>query len=381
MTDDIARPHDRFMKDLLSHPARAGMLLRERLPEAVTRHLSDELPEPMRDSFVDERLREYFTDRLFRVRTVNGRSAFLYVLIEHKSSPDNKVGWQLLRYMVEILKQWEKENPNWERFPAVVPFVFHHGAEEWKIPNEFLHLMEVEKGWEPYLLNFRFPVLDLGIVPDTELSENSRLRPWLVAMKYATRKDRQAAIVELLIGSLKKAPEALESVAYYLVRVYGYDEQTLRRIIREVQPKEEEKMMSQFAEEIERKVKSQFAEEIERKVRSQFAEEIERKVKSQFAEEIERRVKSQFAEEIERKVRSQFSQEIERKVRHSALQEGIQKGRLEGEAKLLLRMLPHRFGPLPLEITERIHSADPNTIGIWADRVLDAKSLDEVFSE
>ena len=38
MTGDIAHPHDRFMKELLSRPERADMLLRERLPEAVTRH-------------------------------------------------------------------------------------------------------------------------------------------------------------------------------------------------------------------------------------------------------------------------------------------------------------------------------------------------------
>ena len=72
-------------------------------------------------------------------------------------------------------------------------------------------------------------------------------------MKYATRKDRQAAVVELLIALLKDAPEDIEPIAYYLVRVYGYDEQTLRKIIREVQPREEEKMMSQFAREIESK--------------------------------------------------------------------------------------------------------------------------------
>ncbi|MBT8420571.1 MAG: hypothetical protein KJO08_06880 [Gammaproteobacteria bacterium] len=61
--------------------------------------------------------------------------------------------------------------------------------------------------------------------------------------------------------------------------VYHYDEQTLRQIIREVRPEEEEKMMSQFAQDIERKVKSQFAQEIERKVKSQLAQEIERKVR------------------------------------------------------------------------------------------------------
>ncbi|NNJ84544.1 MAG: DUF4351 domain-containing protein [Gammaproteobacteria bacterium] len=47
----------------------------------------------------------------------------------------------------------------------------------------------------------------------------------------------------------------------------------------------------------------------------------------------------------------------------------------------MLRMLPRRFGPLSDEITERVYGADRNTIEVWADRVLDAKSLDDVFTE
>nr|VFJ66304.1 MAG: conserved hypothetical protein (putative transposase or invertase) [Candidatus Kentron sp. DK] len=86
--------------------------------------------------------------------------------------------------------------------------------------------------------------------PSRRTPKSDRL---LVAMKYATRKDRQAAVVELLIALLKDAPEDIKPIAYYLVRVYGYDEQTLRKIIREVRPREEEKMMSQFAREIQSK--------------------------------------------------------------------------------------------------------------------------------
>jgi len=63
------------------------------------------------------------------------------------------------------------------------------------------------------------------------------------------------------------------------------------------------------------------------------------------------------------------------------VQQGIRKGRLEGEAKLLLRILPRRFGPLPDEISKRVYWADPETIETWVDRVLDAESLEDIFSE
>ena len=130
MTDTkISHPHDHFLKELLSYPETARTLLRERLPEAVVKYLSTKPPERVPGSFVDKALREYLSDRLFEVEIITGKTAFPYVLIEHKSTPDNKVGWQLLRYLVEILKQWEKKHPTWDHLPAIVPFVFYRGLD------------------------------------------------------------------------------------------------------------------------------------------------------------------------------------------------------------------------------------------------------------
>ncbi|MBF0107761.1 MAG: Rpn family recombination-promoting nuclease/putative transposase, partial [Magnetococcales bacterium] len=124
---DISHPHDRFLKALLANPATAGALLRERLPKEVVAMLSDDPPELVEGSFVDEALRTHLTDRLYRVKTITGRAALLYVLIEHKSSPDVRIGWQLLNYIIEALKQWAREHPGWKQLPAIVPFVFYHG--------------------------------------------------------------------------------------------------------------------------------------------------------------------------------------------------------------------------------------------------------------
>jgi len=340
----IPQPHDHFMKELLSHPGRAGTLLRERLPEEVARFLSAKPPEPVPGSFVDEQLKEHRSDQLFQVETISGRTAFLYVLIEHKSSPDEQIGLHLLRYMAEILRDWEKKNPNWKRLPAIIPFVVYHGAEEWKIPTEFRQIIDAEEAWGPYLMNFRFPVVDLGEIPDGLLSGDPRLHVWLLAMKYATREKRQMAVRELLIRALRAVPEDLRPIVAYLIQTYVYDEKTLRRMIRSVKPEEEE-MISQFARDVIAREKPKW----ERQFREEMA--------SRFAQDIVAREKPKWEQ--------MFRQE----------------GRLEGEAELLLRQLSRRFPPLPDEISERVHNADPGTIESWADRILDAKSLDEVFQE
>ncbi len=72
---DIIHPHDRFLKALLSNPATAGTLLRERLPKEVVEVLSSDPPELVEGSFVDEELRAHLTDRLYRVKTGVSKSS------------------------------------------------------------------------------------------------------------------------------------------------------------------------------------------------------------------------------------------------------------------------------------------------------------------
>lgn len=70
------------------------------------------------------------------------------------------------------------------------------------------------------------------------------------------------------------------------------------------------------------------------------------------------------------------------------LNEGMQKGRLEGkqeglqegELNLLIRQLNRRFGPLDAATLLRLQQADSDDLEHWADNILDAKTLDEVFA-
>lgn len=56
-------------------------------------------------------------------------------------------------------------------------------------------------------------------------------------------------------------------------------------------------------------------------------------------------------------------------------------GRVEGRAEFLLYLLSMRFGPTPRGISDRIHAADGAQVVTWAQRLLTASTLDEVFSE
>ncbi|MBF0108172.1 MAG: DUF4351 domain-containing protein [Magnetococcales bacterium] len=66
-----------------------------------------------------------------------------------------------------------------------------------------------------------------------------------------------------------------------------------------------------------------------------------------------------------------WSREIERK--------GYREGYREGEAWMLMRQLQRRFGMLPEWIGERIAQAKPELLEEWGLRILNARSLEEIF--
>jgi len=59
--------------------------------------------------------------------------------------------------------------------------------------------------------------------------------------------------------------------------------------------------------------------------------------------------------------------------------EGRQLGRAEGAASALVRLLEHRFGPVPSDLRQRIFASDVTTIETWLDRALEAPELLRVF--
>ncbi len=66
-------------------------------------------------------------------------------------------------------------------------------------------------------------------------------------------------------------------------------------------------------------------------------------------------------------------------ARDEGFADGIEKGIEKGEAGVLLRQLKRKFGPVPEELRRRIDEADSELLLGWAERVLMAEHLEDVF--
>jgi len=71
------------------------------------------------------------------------------------------------------------------------------------------------------------------------------------------------------------------------------------------------------------------------------------------------------------------------------MQQGMEQGMQQGKqqcmqqeaSNMLKRQLTRRFGPLSQATLTRLNSADLEQIECWADNILDAQTLDEVFQD
>ena len=62
------------------------------------------------------------------------------------------------------------------------------------------------------------------------------------------------------------------------------------------------------------------------------------------------------------------------------MKQGMQRGRVEGERALLERQLRRRFGLLSPEVAEKLAEAAAADLETWAENVLDASTIDDVFA-
>jgi hypothetical protein len=87
----------------------------------------------------------------------------------------------------------------------------------------------------------------------------------------------------------------------------------------------------------------------------------------------------QDIEQIERKAQMKYVTSVERLAIERGRKTGKLEGRLEGKLETLTRQLTRRFGPLPEWAAQQLKAATVEQFDLWADRVLDAASLTDVF--
>lgn len=322
--------HDEFLKAILEQPGTAGALLRERLPPEVVALLAPGEPELVQASFVDPELRQSHSDRLFRLARSDGGSLFVYCLVEHKSEPDPRVAWQLLRYLVRVWARLDRDSDGRGKLPPIVPLVVYHGAQDWDAPRRFAAMVEAPPELLPHLLDFPFGFVDIPHIPDAQLSTSLVLQVGLLILKYAFVVTDEPP-VEWVADQLSRLRHAgvprefLEQALRYIWGAYEtMDREAVVAAANRAAPGQEDDMVSPFAREL----------------------------------------LAEGRAEGEAKGRA----------------EGRAEGEARGVAGSLLRVLERRFGRVPAKYRLAIQNGQIDQLQAWLDRAIDAPSLKAVFA-
>lgn len=115
--------HDKFFKETFSDVAVTKDFLSHYLPEVIQQYVDLNTIASQKDSFIDEKLKESFSDLLFQVNIQN-EEGYLYFLFEHKSSPEKGIPLQLLKYIVSICETKAKKQDEWD-LPIIIPLVIY----------------------------------------------------------------------------------------------------------------------------------------------------------------------------------------------------------------------------------------------------------------
>ena len=184
----LGKPHDSYFKAVFQVPELAEQLIRYALPPDMLDEIDLATLVLAEDSFVDENLKASLSDLVYSCHFKSGGPIRICLLVEHKSEkPGRSIYLQLLRYLLNIMENDEKAGA--EEYSLTIPIVYYHGKEPWR-PATLRKLFEqLPVGFQRFVPDFEFIVVDLQGMDDDEIREFMFLRSILLTMKHAWEDD------------------------------------------------------------------------------------------------------------------------------------------------------------------------------------------------
>ncbi len=182
------RPHDTYIKILLSDINRASDFLQSMLPQDLVAKFDFSTISSEKISFINSDLEEVMADAIFSLglKEKNSEHCFVSILLEHKSYIDPPVPFQMGMYMMgAYLEMLRNKIP----LRPVIPFLFYQGKRKWKLKSVHEYFDPIYKNFTKYIPSFETAFVDLGRIPDDKINQLAKvwLRAALFTQKYGNQ--------------------------------------------------------------------------------------------------------------------------------------------------------------------------------------------------
>jgi predicted transposase/invertase (TIGR01784 family) len=318
--------HDLSYRLFFTHQRMIRDLLCEIVGERWVEHIDLDSGERVNNSFVSPQHQNRESDVIWKFRRKDGEDpVYVYVLLEFQSRPDPTMAVRLMSYVGLFYQSLlaGRLGPPGSKLPLVIPIVLYNGVEPWNAATDLGSLIgDLDPTAEIYRPQLRYRLVD----------EASYSREALEALS--------SPLADLFCIEKSRDWWEVRSSVHRLRQTVPPEEESLRRA---------------------------FETWLQNVILPRFGIVEEGATPSLTLEELE----SMLADSIDR-----WNRQIREEGREKGLEEGLQ----EGEARVLLRLLRLKFGPLPAEVEEQVRQADAERLLDWSERVLTAERLVDVFA-
>lgn len=313
----LNNPHDAFVKTGLGEPRQMASFLQAYLPSELAAAVDWTSLEARSTDFLDEQLHRRHADLLFAAR-FDGKPIFFHLLFEHQKSADRWMPLRLLTYQVRIWEDFRKTKPEAKQLPAILPIVFFQDQGEWHPSPQFRDLLELPTDLDPAWLEY--------------LPQFKHATVNLSGLPLDAVRDNIALKTMLKVLRAILDPDPAHSF-----------ESGLRALLELIDAPDQQTFL---------------------RVCLTYLTEAGNTLDQQTLYGIISEVKSPHLKNQAMTIAQQLRQE----------------GQLEGERLFLERLLTRKFGELSYHNKEQLGQADRAALELWGERILEAKTLEEVFS-
>ena len=222
---EVHNIHDKFFRDIYGRPSNAVGFLKDFLPSSILDSLDLDTVTVRKKSYLSEEYKEHYNDLVVKTSLQGSNElAFVYFLLEHKSSVHGRSALQMLRYMVEQWYELEKQGLLVGKLPPIFPILIYHGPGGWTPGLYFQDIVNLpHEDMKPYIPDFQYFLSDAVRENEENYTSSVVIQCWFIVMKYIKEpamRDKLFDILQLLHRylDLEAATEYIEIFLQYLAK-------------------------------------------------------------------------------------------------------------------------------------------------------------------
>jgi len=340
----INSPHDRFFKSAMKDVRIAREFIACYLPNHVREVINLDSLILCPNSYVNNELALSASDVLYKA-IVAGEEAYVYLLCEHQSTVDALMAFRVWQYIVAIWAEHLKESGS-KKLPLVIPLVFYHGEQAYTASQDIRDLIQAPASLIENVLFQPFTLIDTHQLSDEKLREQHWAGIMTFVMKHIYARDVLMPLQQILAHLRQFEQEGGRDFVVTLLKYLLIAGETAQ------------------AEQVVELIKNQLSQPVGEQIMT-------------IAEQLRQQGVQQG---MQQGMQKGMQQGIEEGMQQG-IQQGMQQGMQQGEVAVLMRLLQHKFGPLPNHYRQRLINADASALLRWTDQLFEVDSLELLFSD